>query len=192
MQDHDSGLDRLVAQAQRGDELSRNELLRAIRVGVLRYLLARGLPDHDAQDLAQEACLGVLHALPTWRAAGPTVWAYAFAVTRNKIADRARSRTKQRDVPMDDATLIADVLTDSRPGPADLVEHDEGARNVQALIEALPPTQREVLLLRVIVGLSAAETATALHLTVGSVRVLQYRAITTLRNRLTPGTEEKP
>jgi RNA polymerase sigma-70 factor (ECF subfamily) len=189
MEEHSGALVRLVAQAQRGDDASRDELLRVVRTGVLRYLLARGLPDHDAQDVTQETCLGVLRALPTWRDLGRPVWAFVFAIAHNKIADYARSHAARREVPVGYDTFIADAVTDPRPGPAQLLADDEGARRVRALMQGLRPTQREVLLLRVIVGLSTAETAAALNLTPGSVRVLQHRAVTALRNTLAINTE---
>jgi RNA polymerase sigma-70 factor (ECF subfamily) len=192
MEEHSGALARLVARAQHGDAVSRDELLRTVRSGILRYLLARGLPDHDAQDVAQETCLGVLRALPTWTDRVPSVWASVFAIARNKIADRARSYAGRREVPMGHHAFVADVVTDPQAGPGELVEHDEGAQRVRALIEDLPPTQREVLLLRVIVGLSTAETAAALNLTVGSARVLQHRAVTALRTRLATTVEGTP
>jgi RNA polymerase sigma-70 factor, ECF subfamily len=183
MVEHSGGLDRLVARTQRGDAASRDELLRVVRTGVLRYLVARGLPDHDAEDLAQDTCLGLLRALPEWQGVGRPLWAFVFAIARNKIADRARSHATRRDVLVGHDSY-ADVVMDPRPGPTELVEEDEGAGRVRALMEGLPATQREVLLLRVIVGLSTAETAAALSLTVGSVRVLQHRAVSALRSRL--------
>jgi RNA polymerase sigma-70 factor (ECF subfamily) len=120
------------------------------------------------------------------------VWAYVFGVVRNKMADRGRLHAERRDVLVGHDAHIASLVTDSGPGPAELVEYDEGASRVRALVQELPATQREVLLLRVIVGLSTAETAAALHLTVGSVRVLQYRAVTALRRRMTGRTEGTP
>jgi RNA polymerase sigma-70 factor, ECF subfamily len=56
-----------------------------------------------------------------------------------------------------------------------------------ALLSTLPPRQREILVLRLIVGLSAQETATAVGLTPTAVRVTQHRALAKLRNALTPG-----
>ena len=186
MEEHSGGLDRLVARAQHGDAASRDELLRVVRTGVLRYLLARGLPDHDAQDVAQDTCLGVLRALPGWQELGRPLWAFVFAIARNKLVDRARSHAARRDVLVGHDSY-PDVVIDPRPGPTELFEEDEGAGRVRAMMEVLPATQREVLLLRVIVGLSTAETAAALSLTVGSVRVLQHRAVTALRTRLATG-----
>ncbi|MCA1656063.1 MAG: sigma-70 family RNA polymerase sigma factor, partial [Pseudonocardiaceae bacterium] len=54
------------------------------------------------------------------------------------------------------------------------------------LLNTLPPRQREILVLRLIVGLSAQETATAVGLTPTAVRVTQHRALAKLRASLTP------
>lgn len=177
-------LARLVAAAQNGDEGSRAELLGLVRAAVLRYALARGLPDDDAQDLAQDTCLGVLRALPGWQDLGRSVWALVFAIARYKLVDRTRAHAVRKDVPMGQDSMAAAAVVDPRPGPAELVENDEGARRVRALLLALPDTQRDVLLLRVVVGLSTIETAAALKLTTGSVRVLQHRAVSALRRQL--------
>ena len=50
-----------------------------------------------------------------------------------------------------------------------------------ALLERLPHNLRELLVLRVAVGLSAEETGRALGMTPGAVRVAQHRALTKLR-----------
>ncbi|WP_067657952.1 sigma factor [Nocardia harenae] len=58
-----------------------------------------------------------------------------------------------------------------------------GASSPEPLGE-LPESQREVLVLRLVLGLSADETARALHTTIGVVRVTQHRALDTLRTTL--------
>ncbi|MTD57069.1 hypothetical protein GKO32_24280 [Amycolatopsis sp. RM579] len=50
-----------------------------------------------------------------------------------------------------------------------------------ALLPTLPPLDRDIVLLRVATGLSAAETASVLGLSIGQVRVAQHRALTKLR-----------
>lgn len=52
------------------------------------------------------------------------------------------------------------------------------------LLRVLPAKQREILLLRVVVGLSAEETAEAVGSTPGAVRVAQHRALARLRKTL--------
>ena len=53
------------------------------------------------------------------------------------------------------------------------------------LLEVLPAKQREIVVLRVVVGLSAEETADAVGSTPGAVRVAQHRALARLRRLLT-------
>ena len=52
------------------------------------------------------------------------------------------------------------------------------------LLHTLPDKQREILILRVVVGLSAEETAEAVGSTPGAVRVAQHRALGRLRKVL--------
>ena len=53
------------------------------------------------------------------------------------------------------------------------------------LLRVLPEKQREIVVLRVVVGLSAEETAAAVGSTPGAVRVAQHRALTQLRKTMT-------
>jgi RNA polymerase sigma-70 factor, ECF subfamily len=171
----------LALAAQQGDADSREALIRLIRPAVLRYLLARGLADHDADDLTQDVCLAVLQAVSRWRDEGRPVWAVVFAIVRNKLADRGRQQLRQREALYGDMTVHDQGRHDT---PDQLVEHDESAAAVGELLASLPASQRDVLMLRIIVGLSCAETAEALALTAGSVRVIQHRAMKALRHRL--------
>ena len=52
------------------------------------------------------------------------------------------------------------------------------------LLEILPDKQREILILRVVVGLSAEETAEAVGSTAGAVRVAQHRALARLKSAI--------
>jgi RNA polymerase sigma-70 factor (ECF subfamily) len=61
----------------------------------------------------------------------------------------------------------------------------ELAGRMDKLLGLLPDKQREILVLRVVVGLSAEETAEAVGSTPGAVRVAQHRALGRLRNVLT-------
>jgi RNA polymerase sigma-70 factor (ECF subfamily) len=79
-------------------------------------------------------------------------------------------------------------------GPSLAVDPEESALlgslsvRLGRLLEELPDKQREILLLRVVVGLSAEETAEAVGSTPGAVRVSQHRALAKLRTSV--GVEE--
>jgi RNA polymerase sigma-70 factor (ECF subfamily) len=63
----------------------------------------------------------------------------------------------------------------------------DAVTRVVAAMSHLPEQQREIIVLRVAVGMSSDETAAALGMTPGAVRVAQHRALATLR-RLTATT----
>jgi RNA polymerase sigma-70 factor (ECF subfamily) len=63
------------------------------------------------------------------------------------------------------------------------IEADSVSRMNQ-LLEILPAKQREILILRVVVGLSAEETATVVGSTTGAVRVAQHRALSRLKSEI--------
>ena len=69
----------------------------------------------------------------------------------------------------------------------------DGSRRMRALLGILPEKQREVLVLRLIVGMSAEETAQAIGSTAGAVRVAQHRALAKLKDELrrTGGHDER-
>ncbi len=86
---------------------------------------------------------------------------------------------------------MADVpdAVDMTTGPEDAaVLRDEAAR-AAALMRTLPQQQQEILTLRVAVGMSTEETAAALGMTAGAIRVAQHRALTRLRALLADAQE---
>ena len=80
-------------------------------------------------------------------------------------------------MPTDEFPEDADLAA----GPEELAVAGAQADEVWALLSELPEHQRELITLRVAVGLSAEETAQALDMTAGAVRVAQHRALGRLR-----------
>jgi RNA polymerase sigma-70 factor (ECF subfamily) len=170
----------LAERAVNGDEPARDLLLAQVRVIVHRYCRARlgRLPagQHAADDVAQEVCLAVLSALPGYEDRGRPFEAFVFGIAAHKVAD-ARRQALRHPVPIEQLPDIVDV----GPGPADQVVKADEAGMARDLLDLLPPAQRELLILRVAVGLSADETGRVLDMTAGAVRVAQHRALARLR-----------
>jgi RNA polymerase sigma-70 factor (ECF subfamily) len=181
-------LGHLVAAVVDGDRAALNSMLALLRPVVLRYCrgrVARTDP-HSAEDVAQEVLLGVLGALPTYVDQGKPFLAFVYGIAAHKCVDAVRRRS--RDAPV--AAVEPDAtIADPARGPEDLAL--DGARRelVHRLLDVLPPRQREILVLRTVVGLSAEETAVAVGSTPGAVRVAQHRALARLRP-LAPVEEE--
>ncbi|MGQ0630849.1 MAG: RNA polymerase sigma factor ShbA, partial [Sporichthyaceae bacterium] len=151
-----------------------------IRPMVLRYCRGRlgRVPgaEYAADDAAQEACIAVLTALPRYRDEGRPFEAFVFGIASRKVADVQRSAMRQA-IPTD--TLPES--TDTALGPEDQALAAEDAEHARALLSKLPDNLRELLIMRVAVGLSAEETGRALDMTPGAVRVAQHRALNRLR-----------
>jgi RNA polymerase sigma-70 factor (ECF subfamily) len=77
---------------------------------------------------------------------------------------------------------------DVEAGPEQRAMRGELSERMASLLKVLPDKQREIVVLRVVVGLSAEETADAVGSTPGAVRVAQHRALSRLRKTL--GAEE--
>ena len=178
------GIDALVGAAIDGDRAAIAGLLASIQPVVVRYCRARvGRQERSyasADDVAQEVCLAVLTALPSYRDQGRPFLAFVYGIAAHKVADahRAAARNKSEPVPeFPDSPELGD-------GPEQHAMNGELSGRMARLMATLPSKQREILVLRVVVGLSADETADAVGSTPGAVRVAQHRALTRLRKSL--------
>jgi len=180
----DDELKRLAFAARDGDQCAIESLLGLLRPMILRYCRARlgrvAGGYHTADDVAQEACVGVLKALPRYTDLGKPFAAFAIRIAANKVAD-AQRRAFTDGIPLDDLT----DRPDDADGPEErAVRVDEAAR-AHALLNRLPELHREIVLLRVVVGLSAKETGQIFDLTASAVRLIQHRALIKVRGMAT-------
>jgi RNA polymerase sigma-70 factor (ECF subfamily) len=170
----DEQFEQLVGAAATRDRVATQQVLESIRPVVLRYCRARvGRLDRSfavADDVVQEVCLSVLSELPSYRAEQQPFLAFVYGISQHKVAEALRTIAHRR-------SLEAPVLG------------DELKASMDKLLAVLSDKQREVVVLRVVVGLSAAETADLVGSTPGAVRMAQQRALTRLR-KLVGSTKE--
>lgn len=177
-------LDGPVTAAVAGDHRAAARLLEVIRPLVVRYCRGRvgGLERSyaSADDLAQEVCLAVLTALPSYRDQGRPFLAFVYGIAQHKVADAHRAAARNRAEPV--AEVPDEIEGDV--GPEQRALQGELNERMSQLLRVLPDKQREIVVLRVVVGLSAEETADAVGSTPGAVRVAQHRALARLRKVL--------
>ena len=170
----------LTADAVGGQPAAIESLLRQIRPMVLRYCRARlgRISGHyqAADDVAQEVCIALLSALPRYRDMGRPFASFVFGIASHKVADAMRSASSLA-IPTEDLPDEAD----DRPGPEETAVAYLEAERVRKLLTRLPAQQRELIVLRVLAGMTAQETGNELGMTPGAVRVAQHRALTRLR-----------
>lgn len=177
-------LDSAVAAASQGDRTALAQVLENIRPLVVRYCRARvGAAERgqlSADDVAQEVCLAVMTALPRYQDQGRPFMAFVYGIAAHKVADAHRNSARNKSEPMADVPDVI-AVTD---GPEQRALDSEAGRQMNDLLSTLPEKHREILILRLVVGMSAEETATAVGSTAGAVRVAQHRAIAKLKKEV--------
>ncbi|CAM3181755.1 sigma-70 family RNA polymerase sigma factor [Prescottella defluvii] len=182
-------LNSAVAAAAQGDRNALAQVLKSIRPLVVRYCRARvGAAERgqlSADDVAQEVCLAVMTALPRYQDQGRPFMAFVYGIAAHKVADAHRNAARNKSDPVAE---VPDVVS-SDDSPEERALSSETSRQVNALLQTLPEKHREILVLRLVVGLSAEETAAAVGSTAGAVRVAQHRAIAKLKKEVTRAGE---
>lgn len=144
-------------------------------LAVYRYLRGWGSTDDVAADLTAETFERAYRNLNRYRSGegGPRAW--LFRIARNLAIDAARRReTARRGLrfwPRDEAA----------PDPAELVLQDEAARVLARRVAALPPAQREAIVLRYTGGLSARDIGVVLGRSEAAAHKLINRALGALK-----------
>jgi RNA polymerase sigma-70 factor (ECF subfamily) len=174
----DETLDRLVANAKRGDSQAFGQLFDEYAGPIHRFIASRVNSPSDAEDLTQLVFVKALEALPRYEARGIPFGGWLFRLARNAIIDQIR--TRRDHLPL--VTALTRETDDAGP-EATAALRDDLDRVAQALTE-LTDDQREVIELRFFAGLSVLETAVAMGRQEGTVRGLQFRAIAALRRSL--------
>lgn len=178
----------LVAAARGGDAAALDALVRRHEPRLYRFGLKMCRSREAAGEVVQDTLLAAVRSLAAFRGeASVTTWLYT-------IARRAclRQRRRRRFDPEREESLEAIVAAEAPPiaSPAFTPEEEAGRREIAAALDAaigsLEPRQREVLLLRDVEGLSAAEVAAALGLRVEAVKSRLHRARLAVRRRLAP------
>lgn len=171
----------LLLAAQNGNAQAFAELYERHARAVFRYLYAHLDNYLDAEDLTGEVFLRAWQSLPRYDERGVPFLAFLLRIARNAVVDHYR-RNKHGEMDVNDT--METTLRDPRPGPAELsalrTEHQELMHHLSGLRE----DYQTVLILRFISDLSPEETAQAMERSIGSVRVLQHRALAAIRKTI--------
>lgn len=178
----DQELAELVPLAANGDRRALQSVIRIVYPQVLRYCRARigGGRQPTAEDVTQEICLAVATSIDSYVDKGRPFMAFVYGIAFNKVTDAHRSMGRDHSNPTDEVPEAAS----QDQSPEDFALVADGSNRVRMLLDTLSDKARDIIILRVFVGLSAEETAEAVGSTPGAVRVAQHRALAQLRKGL--------
>ncbi len=173
-----------VARAKEGDQEALRFLYVTYSNNIYGYVRSIVRDVHEAEDITQHVFAKLMTTLVKYDARGVPFFAWLVRLARNVAIDHLRAN---RLTPTDN------VLD---PGASSGVDLDQ-AETVRAALAALPEEQREVVVLRHVVGLTPGEIAHRMGRTEGSIHGLHHRGRRALQRELTilestPSTRAKP
>jgi RNA polymerase sigma factor (sigma-70 family) len=171
--------DSVLCAAQSGAPWALERLYQVLSPSVLGYLRIQGAS--DPEDLANEVFLGVFQRIGTFAGDEDRFRSWVFTIAHSRLIDDRR-RASRRPQTVQEATDVPNEL------PGGDAERDAlerlSSRRVQALCEELVADQRDVLLLRLMAGLTVEAIAESLGKSEGAVKALQRRGLANLRKIL--------
>lgn len=171
MRHEERNLEELARSAGEGDTESFKELFARYHDRVFRYASSRIGAGAEAQDVLQDIFLAVWRGLPSFRYEHEGSFpAWLFGIARNVVGTHLRERGRTLEVPM-----VLDLEE-----TAGFEEEALSKHVLSQLLGFLPESQREVLVLRFVVGLRAKEVGEAIGKSEGAVNALQVRGLRAL------------
>jgi RNA polymerase sigma-70 factor (ECF subfamily) len=143
-----------------------------------RYARYRVNDDSLAEDLTAETFARMLEALHKGKGPKTTLRGYLLGILSNLVTDHFRKAYKRPE------TSLHDEIPSEKPGPAQQSAQKAEMARVHAALCRLTTEQQHVLGLRFGSEYSLRETAEAMGKSVNAIKVLQFRAIATLRRHL--------
>jgi RNA polymerase sigma-70 factor, ECF subfamily len=178
-----------IARILRGERDLFHELIRPYERVVFLTAVSVLRDSTEAEDAAQEAMIKAYRGLASFRGdAKFSTW--LTTITLNEARSRLRKSGRVKVESLDDTEREQDytpfLVADWREIPSETLEREELAQHIQSAIEGLPPSYREVFLLRDKEEMSIEEIAQALGVTANLVKVRLFRARMMLQKQLAP------
>jgi RNA polymerase sigma-70 factor, ECF subfamily len=178
-----------IARILRGERDLFHELIRPYERTVFLTAVSVLRDSTEAEDAAQEAMIKAYRALGSFRGdAKFSTWLTTITLNeaRSRLRKSARVRVESLDDTGQDEDFTPFLVADWREIPSETLEREELAQQIQSAIEGLPPSYREVFLLRDKEEMSIEEIAQALDVTANLVKVRLFRARMMLQKQLAP------
>lgn len=168
----------VLSAAADGADWAWAELYQDLAGSVLSFLRSQAAP--DPEDLLGECFVHLVRGIPRFEGSEADFRAWVFTIARSRLRDAWRAAGRRPSVPVADLTDLRDAASAEAADATFL-----GRVSVEAVLDRLNADQRMVLVLRVVYGFPLRDTAQIMGRTEGSVKLLQHRALVTLRRILT-------
>ena len=177
----EEGFATLLTAARAGGEWAYERLYRSLAPAVAGYLRVQGAAEPD--DLTSEVFERAFSALGGFSGGEAQFRSWIFTIAHHRLTDERR-RAARRPVRVDGEVPDLPAGDLPRGDVEDEALRRMATERVRRLCDGLVADQRDVLLLRMLAGLTVDEIATALGKSPGAVKALQRRGLAALRRQM--------
>lgn len=166
--------ERLVGLAKAGDASVWDAWFQKYYPNLFRYAYIRLRRRAEAEEVASQVFIEAYRGIGKYTYTGKPVLAWLYRIAHNVVYDRLKAEERR--------SALADV-----PSPHDTIAGPESLiANIDLLnaLDTLSDEQRDIVILRFFLGMSAQEVSAVVGKTPAAVFSMQARAIVALRNKL--------
>ncbi|GAP14119.1 RNA polymerase sigma factor, sigma-70 family [Longilinea arvoryzae] len=168
----------ITLRAKNGDTAAAGEIYEQCHQDIYWYLFYRVGNSQTAEDLTAEVFLRMLRGLPNYQPQGKPVEAWLFQIARNLAIDHYRSDHHNVSIEVEENQLVESEVLHKK------VENSLTGEKLRLALDHLSADQRDVIILRFVLGMPIAEAARTINRSQDAVKALQRRGLLALRDLL--------
>jgi len=169
----------LITKAKDGDREALNTLISCYWQPIYRFIYSKLGNEDDAKELTQETFMKAFRSLPRYKILDVPFKSYLGKIAINVVTDFWRKNGRAPQVV--NINEYQGSIPDIGENPEEYTLRLEGQEEMANLVGRLPEEQREVVKLRVILGISIRDVAIQMNKSEPAIKMLQQRALQNLR-----------
>lgn len=169
------GEDKLVHGAIAGDSSAFGVLYDRYQPAIYRFVALKVGRREDAEDITHQVFMRAWQRVSTYEGRGYPFSSWLYRIARNQIVDFYRAHREHVDLEDVEPLLLAE------DGTAETLDLKADVARVRAAMRELRADYQDVIILRFIEERSLEEASQSLNRSVGATKVLQHRALRSLR-----------
>jgi len=173
----------LIERAKQGDSLAFGALYDHYLPQIYRFVYFKVSHREEAEDITHLVFMKAWQNIAAYIERGFPFSSWLYQISRNQIIDHYRQKKPVADLEAIEETFFADLPSLNTDNKFDLF-------NIRKALLKLTEDQRDVIIMHFIDDTSIKDVAIALNKTEGAVRLLQHRALQSLKRILKKDNEK--
>jgi RNA polymerase sigma-70 factor (ECF subfamily) len=167
----------IIEKAKNGEKEAFGLLYDYYHSRIYRFIFLKVSNKQDAEDITHQVFLSAWQNIKNYESQGFPFSSWLYRISRNAVIDFYRR--KKNEIPLEE---VSNVLNDELK--IDKIDLKIQMEKVMKALKKLKPEYQDIIIMRFVDDLSIKEAAKALDKSEGAVKIMQHRAINSLKKLL--------